>query len=102
MAELIKNTTDVLCDIRSIIENGRKMAYAAAGQAAIATYWNVGRRIVEEEQNGRARAEYGKRLIPRLAKELTLEYGTGYGKRNLYEQRIYKTCTFNLQRYSAS
>ena len=90
MAELIKNTADVLCDIRSIIENGRKMAYAAAGQAAIATYWNVGRRIVEEEQNGRARAEYGKRLIPMLAKELTLEYGTGYGKRNLsYYRQFY-------------
>jgi len=44
-------------DIRAIIENGRQLAYAAAGQAAIATYWNVGRRIVEEEQSGQARAE---------------------------------------------
>lgn len=47
-------------DVRSIIEQGRKMAYAAAGQAAITTYWNVGRRIVEEEQAGKVRAEYGK------------------------------------------
>ena len=40
-------TNDALVnDIRSIIEQGRKMAYAAAGQAAIATFWNVGRRIV--------------------------------------------------------
>ena len=43
-------------DIRTIIEQGRKQAYAAAGQAAIMTYWHIGRRIVEEEQHGEARA----------------------------------------------
>ena len=57
-------------DVRSIIEQGRKMAYAAAGQAAITTYWNVGRRIVEEEQAGKVRAEYGSQLIPMLAEQL--------------------------------
>ena len=79
-------------DVRAIIEQGRKMAYAAASQAAIVTYWNVGRRIVEEEQNGKARAEYGKQLIPMLAEQLTTEYGTGYGKRNLaYYRQFYLT-----------
>lgn len=43
-------------DVRSIIEQGRRQAYTAVGQAAIATYWNVGRRIVEEEQHGEDRA----------------------------------------------
>lgn len=79
-------------DIRSIIEQGQKMAYAAAGQAAIATYWNVGRRIVEEEQRGKTRAEYGHQLIPMLAKELTQEFGRGYGRRNLaYYRQFYLT-----------
>ena len=79
-------------DVRTIIEQGRKAAYAAAGQAAIATFWKVGRRIVEEEQRGKARAEYGKQLIPMLAKELTIEYGSGYGKRNLaYYRQFYLT-----------
>lgn len=79
-------------DVRTIIEQGRKAAYAAAGQAAIATFWNVGRRIVEEEQSGKARAEYGRQLIPMLAKELTIEYGSGYGKRNLaYYRQFYLT-----------
>ena len=79
-------------DVRTIIEQGRKAAYAAAGQEAIATFWKVGRRIVEEEQRGKARAEYGKQLIPMLAKELTIEYGSGYGKRNLaYYRQFYLT-----------
>ena len=79
-------------DIRSIIEQGRQQAYAAAGQAAIATFWNVGRRIVEEEQNGESRAAYGTRLIPMLADRLKVEYGDGYGKRNLaYYRQFYLT-----------
>ncbi len=81
-----------ISDVRTIIEQGRKAAYAAAGQAAIATFWNVGRRIVEEEQSGKARAEYGRQLIPMLAEELTIEYGSGYGKRNLaYYRQFYLT-----------
>ena len=51
MNELTTNG-NVLNDLRKIIEAGRKQAYAAAGQIAVATYWNIGRRIVEEEQHG--------------------------------------------------
>ena len=84
-------TADALVnDIRSIIEQGRKMAYAAAGQAAIATFWNVGRRIVEEEQNGNARAEYGAKLIRNLSEKLVPVYGNSYSKRNLdYYKKFY-------------
>lgn len=84
-------TADALVnDIRSIIEQGRKMAYAAAGQAAIATFWNVGRRIVEEEQNGNARAEYGAKLIRNLSDKLVPVYGNSYSKRNLdYYKKFY-------------
>lgn len=79
-----------LTDIRSIIEYGRQTAYAVAGQAAVMTYWNVGQRIVEEEQNGKARAEYGKQIIPLLAEQLTKDYGTEYGRRNLaYYRQFY-------------
>ena len=77
-------------DVRSIIEQGRKMAYAAAGQAAITTYWNVGRRIVEEEQAGKVRAEYGKNLMKNLADDLVPSYGNSYSKRNLdYYKKFY-------------
>lgn len=61
-------TTDKLVsDIRSIIEQGRQQAYAAANQIAVLTYWHIGRRIVEEEQHGEVRAQYGTRLIKTLA-----------------------------------
>ena len=80
----------LVTDVRSIIENGRKQAFAAVGQVAILTYWNIGRRIVEEEQQGNARADYGKGLIPALADRLTAEYGFGYGRRNLaYYRKFY-------------
>ena len=79
-----------ISDIRSIIEHGRKSAYSSVGQIAIATYWNVGRRIVEEEQNGEARAEYGTKLIKNLAQDLVPIYGNSYSKRNLdYYKKFY-------------
>lgn len=87
MKQEIATNSGVLNDIRQIIEEGRRQAYAAAGQASIATYWNVGRRIVEEEQDGKERAQYGARLIANLAKELTREYGAGYNKRSLEQYR---------------
>ena len=80
----------LVADVRNIIEEGRKRAFSVAGQVAILSYWNVGRRIVEEEQQGNARADYGKGLIPALADRLTAEYGTGYGRRNLaYYRKFY-------------
>ena len=63
-------------DISSIITTGQHQAYAAAGQAAIATYWNIGRRIVEEEQQGEVRAKYGSKLISELAQRLLQFMGT--------------------------
>lgn len=79
-----------LNDVRSIIESGRRQAYSAAGSILLTTYWNIGRRIVEEEQKGNSRAEYGRRLIADLADNLKKEYGLGYGKRNLaYFRRFY-------------
>ena len=82
-----------IADISSIIEQGRQQAYAADRQAAIATFWNVGRRIVEEEQKGESRAAYGTRLIPMLADRLKAEYGDGYGKRNAF---FYQNITSKL------
>ena len=68
------NFSQVINDIKQIIDTGRNAAYAAVDTTMIATYWNIGRRIVEEEQHGQERAQYGKELIKTLAKELTHEY----------------------------
>lgn len=86
MADL-QNNSEVLNDIRKIIEQGRHQAYAAAGQAAIATYWGIGRRIVEEEQHGDERAKYGTHLITELAAKLIPIFGNNYSKRNLQHYR---------------
>ena len=88
---------NVLNDIRRIIEDGRRQAYAAAGQIAIATYWNIGRRIVEEEQNGQERAKYGTKLIANLARQLALEYGSGFSYRSLNEYRRFYLCFSDLE-----
>ena len=73
----------LLNDIRSLIESGRRNAYAAINQAAVFTYWHIGEKIVEEELNGRSRAKYGEQLIRMLAAELSREYGSAFSKRNL-------------------
>ena len=86
------NFSQVVDDIKRIIDTGRNAAYAAVDATMIATYWNIGRRIVEEEQHGQERAQYGKELIKTLAKELTHEYGSGYSQRYLaYFRKFYLT-----------
>ena len=94
-------------DVCSIIEQGRQQAYANVGQIVIFTYWNVGRRIVEEEQGGQKRASYGTRLMKNLAEGLIPIYGKTYSKRNLdYYKKFYllfpeaekvNTCVHNLE-----
>ena len=81
--EEMQHPTAFVADIQSIIDTGRRQSYAAVEQSAIATLGNIGRRIVEEEQNGRGRATYGTGLIKNLAEQLTPIYGTSYSKRNL-------------------
>lgn len=89
-SEILRYSNNILSDLRSIIEEGRKAAYTAVNQAAIATYWHIGKRIVEEEQSGAERAAYGKRLIKELATTLSLEYGAAFSKRNLdYYRQFY-------------
>ena len=91
-------TTDTLFDdIRNIIEQGRRQAYAAANQITVLTYWHIGRRIVEEEQHGEARAQYGTRLIKTLAEQLMPKYGNTFSKRNLVYFRQFYLCFNDLE-----
>ncbi len=70
-------------DIREIIVHGRSLAYSSINAVMIDTCWKIGRRIVEEEQHGRKRAEYGSHLLNGLARTLTAEFGRGFDVRNL-------------------
>jgi len=69
--------------IKALINKARQHIVRSINTAMVATYWEIGRRIVEEEQNGRDRAEYGKYLIRDLAGALTNEFGKGFDERNL-------------------
>lgn len=81
---------DLVSEIRSIIETSRSNAVRSVDFCRVQMYWQIGRRIVEEEQGGSARAEYGKGLIKNLAKELEPEFGSGFGKRQLdYSKKFY-------------
>lgn len=74
-------------EVKEILKNARQKAYTAINSAMVEAYWKIGRRIVEEEQSGRERAEYGKEILQNLSKELTEEFGKGYSYRTLREIR---------------
>ena len=74
-------------EVKEILKNARQKAYTAVNSAMVEAYWEIGRRIVEEEQNGKERAEYGKEILQNLSKELTEEFGKGYSYRTLREIR---------------
>ena len=84
-------------DVKLIVERGLREAYDGANSVLVKTYWNVGKRIVEEEQNGNVRAEYGKRLIEILSQELSLAYPKGYSPRNLRDYRQFYLCFRDLE-----
>ncbi|MDG6258414.1 PDDEXK nuclease domain-containing protein [Glaesserella parasuis] len=72
-----------LLEIKQILANARQKAYTAVNSAMVEAYWKIGERIVLEEQNGADRAAYGKEIIKNLSLELTNEFGTGFGERNI-------------------
>ena len=70
-------------EIKSIINTARTNAVRSVDFCRVQMYWAIGQRIVEKEQQGKERAEYGTYLIKNLAKEIEPEYGSGFGERQL-------------------
>ena len=70
-------------EVKEILKSARQKAYNTINSVMVEAYWKIGRRIVEEEQNGKERAEYGKEILKNLSKELTEEFGKGFGERNI-------------------
>jgi predicted nuclease of restriction endonuclease-like (RecB) superfamily len=87
MDELVPSFEDCLIRVREILTQGRRQALQAVNTAMVQTYWQVGREIVEEEQRGADRAEYGARLVETLAQQLTTEFGKGFAARSLWFMR---------------
>ncbi len=79
----------LLSALRELIQQGRQRALRAVDVVQVQTCWQIGRHIVEFEQGGEARAEYGKRLLPQLAEALTREFGKGFDASNLRYMRLF-------------
>ena len=74
-------------DLRSIVSKARSKAFAAVNYSLVERNWRIGQRIVEEEQNGASRAEYGKHVIEVASAALTEEFGKGFSKTNIRSYR---------------
>lgn len=87
MSQSLSNEQQFFADIARILQTGRSQAYQAVNTAMVQTYWQLGQRIVEQEQQGEARAEYGKALITNLSRYLGDTFGKGFSVANLWNFR---------------
>jgi predicted nuclease of restriction endonuclease-like (RecB) superfamily len=76
-----------IAEIKQIIKEARVKAYNAVNYAMVEAYWLIGRRIVEEIQNGEHRANYGEQVIKNVSKALTIEFGKGFSERSVRQYR---------------
>ena len=83
MDNSIKLRTEFLGQVKEIITQAQDNAVRSVDFHRVLMYWNIGKIILEEEQQGKERAEYGSYLIKNLSKELEPEYGTGFSIRQL-------------------
>ncbi len=88
MSNLIPNTYQTLKEqIKTLFARGREHALRSVNTILVQTYWHIGRHIVEYEQQGNVKAGYGSALLTKLSKDLTLEYGKGFSRSNLFQMR---------------
>jgi len=83
----IKNQTKIICQIKDLIESARRNLEKQINTTMLLTYWNVGKIIVEYEQNGNIKAEYGKSLLKNLSKQLSNDIGRGFSISNMQLMR---------------
>lgn len=79
----VQSPSNLLEDVRDLLRQARRQAYAAANFLMVEAYWRIGHRIVQEEQGGKNRADYGSYLIRTLARQLGEEFGRGVSVANL-------------------
>ncbi len=87
MKPVKSNYKTLLAAIGRTIESARQNAVRAINTELVKANWEIGRHIVEFEQQGKERAEYGSDLLVRLSKDLALQYGKGFGRRNVLDMR---------------
>src|SRR3989338_4961921 len=104
MSDIMKKSkTDIqsyksfVSELRKLLENARHQAARAVNAILTATYWEIGRRIVEYEQGGKARAEYGEELLKRISDDLTSQIGRGFGISHVKMMRQFYLAYSNLK-----
>jgi len=75
--------------VKEIINQSRERVFRVANSTLLLTYWQIGQLIVEDEQQGKERAEYGKFVLKNLSKKLTFEFGKGFDESNLRNMRSF-------------
>ncbi len=78
---------NLYADIKGIVEQARNKAIRAVNFTMVVAYWQIGQRIVEEEQGGKKKAEYGQYLLKALSEKLTVDFGKGFDERELRKMR---------------
>ena len=84
-----ENYKGLIKDIGKILEDSRTKAFRAVNEILVKTYWEIGRRIVVFEQQGKERAEYGSYLLEKLSKDLRLRHGKGFSRSNITYMRLF-------------
>lgn len=80
---------NLVTQISSLLVESRKQVFQAVNTTLVNTYWQIGRHIVEYEQDGNAKAQYGAKLLDNLAKDLTAQFGKGFSRSNLFQVRLF-------------
>ena len=88
----IQEVESLYAGIRLILSEARQRSYNAINFAMVQSYWQVGRQIVEHEQQGEVRASYGKGILKELAIRLTKDFGKGFDESNLRYMRLFYRC----------
>jgi predicted nuclease of restriction endonuclease-like (RecB) superfamily len=89
MANNLSANHQLLLDIKQIVEQARGQVKQTVNSAMVQAYWHIGKLIVEDEQQGKSRAEYGKAQLQQLSKQLSTQFGKGFSSRNLRNMRAF-------------
>ncbi|HSW93437.1 MAG TPA: PDDEXK nuclease domain-containing protein [Gammaproteobacteria bacterium] len=98
--ETLQGEQQFFADIRDLLRAGRERAYRSVNTVMIKTYWQIGKRIVEKEQDGKARANYGDYLIMNLSRYLTDCFGKGFSVANLWNFKQFYLTFADFEQFS--
>ena len=86
---MIIDNLNLINSVKEVIIQSRQRVFRMVNASLLDTYWNIGKLIIEDEQNGNSKAVYGKSTLKNLSKELTFEFGKGFDESNLRNMRSF-------------